>query len=271
MSEPRCATQPGSESEPSRPPRAALVAVSHGTSNPEGQRLVAQLVQQVSDSATARGLDDLVTLGHVDVQQPDVPNSLAALPESMPAVVVPVLLSAGFHVNVDLKRDTAELDQAVKVGGALGPDDRLVDLVLSRMDTAGVDAQHDALIFAAAGSSDHSAVRDCREMAARLQDRLGHPVQDAYLSFAEPAVKNAVVAARAQTEREGRGGRVVLLSYLLAPGYFQSMLERAEADLVTSPLLPAGSQKAPIELVEIVLDRFLAGLAELTSAPHAAR
>ncbi|GAA1149085.1 hypothetical protein GCM10009672_21660 [Nesterenkonia lutea] len=230
---------------------------------------MAQLVQQVSDAAAQRGLDHLVTLGHVDVQQPDVPNSLAALPESMPAVVVPVLLSAGFHVNVDLRRDTAGLDREVRISGALGPDDRLVELILQRMESAGVDAARDALVFAAAGSSDHSAVRDCREMASRLQARLGGPVQDAYLSFAEPSVPEAVASARAHTAQSG--GRVILLSYLLAPGYFQSMLERAGADLVTSPLLPVGSEHAPRELVEIVLDRFAAGLAELTPVSHAAR
>lgn len=244
---------------------AALLAISHGTSNPEGQRLVTQLADRVAEVAAQRGLEDLVRLGHVDVQQPDVPASLAALPQEMAAVVVPLLLSAGFHVNVDLKEDTADLDRPVTVGGALGPDDRLVDLLLSRIREAGVDTARDALIFAAAGSSDHSAVRDCQDMAARIQTRLRRPVQDAYLSFAEPAAKTAVAQARATTQ-----GRVVLISYLLAPGYFQKMLERSGADVVTSSLLPQDSTQAPDELVEIILDRFSAGLAELTPAAQAA-
>ncbi len=249
-----------------RPPRTALLAVSHGTSNPEGQRLVAQLVQQVRDAAAKRGLADLVRLGHVDVQQPDVPASLAALSEGMAAVVVPLLLSAGFHVNVDLKRDTAELNRPATISGALGPDDRLVELIIHRLEQAGVDLGRDELIFAAAGSSDSSAVRDCQEMAARIQARLDRPVQDAYLSFAKPSVKTAVAQARTTTQ-----GRVVLISYLLAPGYFQKLLERAGADVVTRSLLPQDSTQAPTELVEIILDRFAAGLAELTPTAHAAR
>ncbi|MCH8562849.1 cobalamin biosynthesis protein CbiX [Nesterenkonia sp. YGD6] len=245
---------------------AALLAVSHGTSDPEGQRLVAQLAQRVQEVAAARGCADPVRLGHVDVQQPDVPASLASLPEEMAVVVVPLLLSAGFHVNVDLREDTADLDRPVTVGGALGPDDRLVDLLLRRMVQAGVDSARDTLIFAAAGSSDSSAVRDCQDMAARLQARLGRPVQDAYLSFAEPSVKTEVAQAR-NTAR----GRVVLISYLLAPGYFQKLLERAGADVVTRSLLPQDSSQAPAELVEIILDRFAAGLADLTTASQAAR
>ncbi|MCH8560582.1 cobalamin biosynthesis protein CbiX [Nesterenkonia sp. LB17] len=245
---------------------AALLAVSHGTSDPEGQRLVAQLAQRVQEVAAARGCADPVRLGHVDVQQPDVPASLASLPEEMAVVVVPLLLSAGFHVNVDLREDTADLDRPVTVGGALGPDDRLVDLLLRRMVQAGVDSARDTLIFAAAGSSDSSAVRDCQDMAARLQARLGRPVQDAYLSFAEPSVKTTVAQARSTAR-----GRVVLISYLLAPGYFQKLLERAGADVVTRSLLPQDSSQAPAELVEIILDRFAAGLADLTTASQAAR
>ncbi|EXF26125.1 cobalamin biosynthesis protein CbiX [Nesterenkonia sp. AN1] len=248
------------------PTTAALLAISHGTSNPEGQRLVAQLADRVREVAAARGQEDLVRLGHVDVQQPDVPTSLAALPEELAAVVVPLLLSAGFHVNVDLREDTADLDRPVTVGGALGPDDRLVDLQLRRMQESGVDPVRDTLIFAAAGSSDSSAVRDCQDMAARLQTRLGHPVQDAYLSFAQPSVKTAVAQARETTQ-----GRVVLISYLLAPGYFQNLLQRAGADLVTSSLLPQGSTQAPEELVEIILDRFAAGLSALSPASPAVR
>lgn len=245
---------------------AALLAVSHGTSNPEGQRLVAQLAQRVGEVAAQRGCEGLVRLGHVDVQAPDVPASLAALPEAMAAVVVPLLLSAGFHVNVDLREATSDLDRPVTVGGALGPDDRLVDLLLCRMRQAGIDPTRDTLIFAAAGSSDSSAVRDCQDMAARVQARVGRPVRDAYLSFAEPSVETAVAQAREATD-----GRVVLVSYLLAPGYFQNLLERAGADVVTGPLLPQDSAQAPEELVEIILDRFAAGLTVLTTGSQAPR
>ena len=46
--------------------------------------------------------DVVVRLGHVDVQQPDVAASLDAIPEGTPVVIVPLLLSAGYHVRVDL-------------------------------------------------------------------------------------------------------------------------------------------------------------------------
>lgn len=251
----------------------ALLAISHGTSDPAGQQVVRRLGNAVASAASARGLADTTVLGHVDVQQPDVQAALDSLGEGRPAVIVPLLLSAGYHVRVDLRRDVEAAEQAgrgVTVADALGPDDRLVELLVRRLGQAGADPAEDAVILGVAGSSDAGAQRDCREMAARLSARLGVEVPAAFLSFSEPTVAEAVERVRAETP----GRRVVVASYLLAPGYFQGLMEQAEADVVTAPLLPAGSGRAdggsgegsggsrsgvPEELIEIILDRFTAG------------
>ncbi len=44
--------------------------------------------------------------------------------------------------------------------------------------------------------------------------------------------------------------RVVLVSYLLAPGFFQRRLEGCGADVVTAPLLPDA------RVVDVVLERY---------------
>jgi hypothetical protein len=51
----------------------------------------------------------------------------------------------------------------------------------------------------------------------------------------------------------------VVSSYLLAPGYFQSIVENAGADAVTEPLIASG-RPAPKLLVDIVCDRYSAAL-----------
>ena len=55
---------------------------------------------------------------------------------------------------------------------------------------------------------------------------------------------------------------MIVASYLLAPGYFQDLAERAGADVVTPPLLVA-DEPVPPELVEIVLERYDAAAAAL--------
>ncbi|MFC6356181.1 sirohydrochlorin chelatase [Luethyella okanaganae] len=226
----------------------ALVGISHGTSSPAGQAAVAGLMRAVSHNRP-----DLHTaLGHVDVQLPDVTQVLAELTPGRSAIVVPLLLSAGFHVHVDLGRAVrAEPSRRVALADALGPDDRLVDVLRYRLTQAGA-TDDDTLVLAAAGSSDARAVADCRAVAERLTEASGRVVTLGFLSAAKPRLEAAIAAART----EHPDSRVVASSYLLAPGYFQALAEKAGADVTTAPLL-VDTEPVPPGLVELVLDRYL--------------
>lgn len=224
---------------------AVLVAASHGTSDPAGQRAVAALVTAVA----ARAAEIDVREAFVDVQTPDVPTVLADhLDRSV--IVVPLLLSAGYHVRVDLARDAkAAANESVVVAGALGPDAGLVSILERRVGEIPL-APEDVLVLAAAGSSDQHAAEDCRRVAAALADRLGRPVEAAFISASQPELRSAVAAAR-----DAGATRVVVVTYLLAPGYFADLAAAAGGDLTTSPLLIDGGSVPP-ELVDIVIERY---------------
>ncbi|WP_194396940.1 sirohydrochlorin chelatase [Microbacterium atlanticum] len=221
----------------------ALLAISHGTSSPAGQAAVEALVE-----AVARRLPDtIVRLGHVDVQQPDVAASLDAMPAGTPVVIVPLLLSAGYHVRVDLIQQTAGRDR-VLIAPALGPDPRLVDALLARLSPLE-PAAADAVVLAVAGSSDDRANEDCREIGRMLGARLAREVAVGFLAAADPRVDVAVAAAGAD------GARVVVADYLLAPGYFHDLaVKLAGGAPVAAPLL--GDDEPPAALVELVLERY---------------
>ncbi|MGR0218583.1 sirohydrochlorin chelatase [Agromyces sp. ZXT2-6] len=237
-----------------RPP--ALVGISHGTSSPEGRRAVRGLHDAVAEAVVRRYPDaaPTVRLGHVDVEQPDVPATLGWLEPAESAVVVPLLLSAGYHVYVDLTEAVAEeTSRPVVLGGALGPDDRLATVLLRRLHEAGL-RDDDRIVLAVAGSSDRRAVADCREQAQLLAAAAGRDVAVGFLSAAEPRLPEAVATAR---EGIADGARVVVANYLLAPGYFDDLARAAGADVTAAPLL-VPDEPAPRELVGIVLDRYAA-------------
>lgn len=252
----------------------ALLGISHGTSSAEGQAVVAALAREVALLAAGREDIGETRLGHVDVQQPDITATLDTLPEGAPAVLVPLLLSAGYHVNVDMKKESAAAEESreVRIAAALGPDERLAEVLARRLRQAAPAGTgpaagdlvpgRDVIILGAAGSSDASAVRDVAETARLLSERLRVPVQDAYLSFAQPSVADAVAAARERSPE----ARIAVVSYLLAPGYFQDLLETKAAehgaDLVTESLLSMRDDREdiPEEIPRIVLDRFTAAL-----------
>ena len=232
-------------------PRPALVGISHGTSSPHGQRAIARLMNAVA----SRDAAILVRSGFVDVQQPTIPETLARIPHECRSVVVPLLLSAGYHVHVDLMEATRDLAPRVILANALGPDPRLTTILRRRLRDAGYRPD-DVVILAAAGSSDHRALEDCRSVCNRLAQELGREVQAAFLSAAEPSLPDAI--KRVRDTHPGR--RIVVSSYLLAPGYFHSLIERSEADVVTAPLLTADGA-IPAGLVELIHDRYHAALA----------
>lgn len=220
-----------------------LVLCSHGTRDPGGRATVGTLCARLREHRP--GLD--VRLAFVDVHPPDVADRVAALVASgHPVVVVPVLLSSGYHVQVDVARAVEPFAEAVSTG-PLGPHPLLADVLVDRLVEAG-GRPGDAVVLAAAGSSRPATRDDVDAMRALLQDRWLGPVRVGYGTIARPSVAEAVVAARA-----AGASRVLVASYLLAPGHFHAGLAGAGADAVSAPL------GADERVLEVILQRYDSG------------
>ncbi|MEV6849683.1 CbiX/SirB N-terminal domain-containing protein [Actinoplanes sp. NPDC051411] len=185
----------------------ALTAVAHGTRSPAGQAQIRDLVARVARERP--GLD--VRLCYADVQRPRVGELVHD------GVVVPLLLSAGHHVRVDIAEAVAGT-RAV-VAGPLGPDGVLLESLTRHLPAA------DAVVLAAAGSKD-PAWRDSVERAGA-----GLGAHIAYASGGDRKVADVVADLRRRGAR-----RVAIAAYLLADGLFYRTLRRAGADAVTPPL-----------------------------------
>ncbi len=221
-------------------PEPVLIACSHGTDDPVGRAVVSGILDGVREARP--GLD--VRAAFVDVQRPAVDEVVQeVVADGGEAVVVPLLLSAGYHVHVDIARAVAG-PRAV-AADALGPDARLVACLVDRLREAGVGPR-DAVVLAAAGSSDLRATCAVEVVAGELaRARPGAPVVAAYGSAATPRVPDAVTRLRSEGAE-----RVAVATYLLAPGWFHRRLLEAGADVVTAPLAPDA------RVVDVVLDRF---------------
>lgn len=231
-----------------------LIACAHGTRNVEGQAAIRQVMAEIE--ALRPGLT--VVEAYVDVQEPELSGVVASLPEGTPAVVVPLLLSTGYHVKVDIPKAIKSRPE-VSAAPPLGPDPRLAELLAARLRDSGL-GDDDGVLLAAAGSSLPDGSVDSEEQARQLAELLPNKVRVAYGASAEPNVPDGVAALRAELAEaeDGAAGRVVVSSYLLATGYFHDQLSKAGADVVTAPLLPS-----PV-LAEIALERYDAVVAAST-------
>jgi len=237
----------------------ALVAVSHGTSDPRGQGAIRRLVEGLSDRLP--GVE--VRQAFVDVEAPDLSTVLAEV--SGPVTVVPLLLGAGFHVHVDI---ATAVDARVAAGqptttaATLGPDPAITGLLLDRL--RGVDlAPDDTVVLAVAGSSDVRARLAADRAAAMLASGLRRRIRVGHLGGAGRPLEQVIAEAR----REGRG-RVVAASYLLAPGFFASRLAASSADVVTAPL--SSGVRLDDRLVDVAVRRYgsPAGLSQHASGRY---
>ena len=210
----------------------ALVLVAHGTRSSAGQAQVHAVASAVRRRAP--GLD--LRLAYADVQHPHVRDVAAAL--DGPAVVVPLLLTAGYHVRVDIAGAVAGRDAVATA--PLGNDPRLIAELAARIAAAG---PADAVVLAAAGSSDPRSIAEVQAVARALP---GDPVIG-YAAGPSPRVPDVVAGLRA-----AGAGRIVVGAYLLVDGVFHRGLGRAGADAVTAPLATS-----PV-VAEAVLDRYRA-------------
>lgn len=185
-----------------------------------------------------------VRVAFADVRQPDVTTVLNAVRWSWrQTVVVPAFLAAGYHVRTDVPAQVARSSRPeTVVSRPFGAAPVLLDALCDRLRQAGYRTG-DAVVLAAAGSSDRRALAEVDSVAEALAARLRTPVRVGYAATASPTVADAVARAR----RSGGGsGRVAVASWLLAPGLFQRRLAESGADVVATPL---GAHPAVVDLV----------------------
>jgi len=216
--------------------KPALLAVAHGSRSPAATDVINTLARQVRRLAPV--ID--VHVAFIEHAEPSLPAGLGAAGSN--PVIVPLLLSAGYHLTADIT-DAATVAGA-RVASPLGPDELLLTALTARLDEAGVPAGT-PVVLAAAGSSDPAGAADVRKQADLLAERLQVPVVGAFATAARPTVADAVARLREQT-----GQSIAVASYLLAPGHFQDLLHESGADWITEPL---GGHPA---LAGLVIDRY---------------
>lgn len=213
-----------------RPP---LVLAAHGSTDSRFAEVVEAIAVQVRAQRTE--LD--IRIGYLEHGPPGIAD---AVDET--SIVVPLLLTGGYHVHVDIPEQAA----GCVVAGAVGPDPLLATALLDRLREAGYDGSA-AVVMAAAGSRDGRAIDDARRMGTDLAALLGVEVTTAFVASGAPQLSKLHPD--------------VVASYLLAPGAFHDAVTAAGAAITSAPV---GAH--PV-LAELVLARYDAAQVPGRTAP----
>lgn len=236
--------------------RPVLVAVAHGTRDPAGPEVIAGLLDDVRRRLP--GVD--VITAWVELIEPGLDEVMSAI--GRPAVVVPLLLSSGYHVMTDIPAAAALSEAPVHVTAPLGPDRHLARAMTARVLESGA-MWGDAVVLAAAGSRDPAGLAEVEQAARLLRSQWGAPVTFAFVSAAGPDVPAAV-----EYLRETGAARVCVAPYLLAPGRFSRRVTDLASVAGATTVAPVlGGHRLVTDLIVVRYQQGLRAL-EATGAQH---
>ncbi len=240
----------------------ALVALAHGSRDPRSARTITSLVAEV------RGLrpDLRVEPAFLELSKPSFETVVDRLVRAGydEIVVVPLLLTQAYHAKVDVPRAVHAATERhpglrVRATGVLGLEPVFLEVLDRRLRTALREArvrELDALVLAAAGSSDQLANQAVARLARLWGSTHRLPTVAAYASASPPATGEAVRQFRAEGRRH-----IAVGSLFLAPGTLPD--RAAELALEAGAVAVSDPLGADPEVARTVLARYAVGAVEL--------
>ncbi|WP_141013148.1 sirohydrochlorin chelatase [Nocardioides sambongensis] len=240
----------------------ALVALAHGSRDSRSAATISALV----DEAKAQRPDLRIEKAFLELSKPGFQTVVDKLVRAGydEIVVVPLLLVEAFHARVDIPEMVAEATARhpglkIRTTGVLGLESCFLEVLDQRLRAALSEnrvRELDALVLAAAGSSDPLANQAVARLARVWGAHHKLPVSAAYATSAPPATGEAVRAFRAEGRRH-----IAVASLFLAPG---TLVDRA-AELAVEAGAVAVSEPlgAHPEVARILLARYAVGAVEL--------
>jgi len=240
----------------------ALVALAHGSRDPRSAKTIRAVVDQVRAMRPDLRIEPAF-LGHSRPSFDTVVDRLLRAGHDE-IVVVPLLLSEAYHATVDVPEAVAAASDRhpelrIRAARILGLEPVFLEVLDQRLRAALKQArvrELDALVLAAAGSSDPLANQAVARLARLWGNRHRLPTVAAFASAAPPATGEAVRAFRAEGRRH-----IAVGSLFLAPGTLPN--RAAELALEAGAVAVSEPLGADVEVARTVLARYAVGAVEL--------
>ncbi|WP_370247635.1 sirohydrochlorin chelatase [Nocardioides sp.] len=247
-------------------PAPALVALAHASRDPRTTSTITELVDQVKTQRPDLRVERAFVQHGAHRGKPDFQTVVDRLVKAghEEIVVVPLVMSEAFGAPSDIEGALAEAGARhpglrLQCTAILGMEACFLEVLDQRMREALQDArvrELDALVLAAAGSTDPLANQSVARLARLWGTHHRLPVTAAYAANTPPATGEAVRAFRAEGRRH-----IAVASLFLTPGELTDRAEElaleAGAIAVSKPL------GAHPEVARIVLARYAVGAVEL--------
>ena len=240
----------------------ALVALAHGSRDPRS----AQTVQALCAEVRSMRPDLRIEAAFLELSKPSFATVVDKLVRAGydEIVVVPLLLTEAYHATVDVPAAIAAAEAKhdhlkVRASSILGLESVFLEVLDRRLRSALKDArvrELDALVLAAAGSSNALANQAVARLARLWGAKHRLPTVAAFASAAPPATGEAVRQFRAEGRRH-----IAVGSMFLAPGTLPD--RAAELALEAGAVAVSAPLGADAEVARTILARYAVGAVEL--------
>lgn len=204
----------------------AVLYIGHGSrvrqGSEEARRFIETCMKRVSAS--------IQEICFLELAQPTISVGVRRCVErgATRIAVVPVLLFSAFHakrdIPLELKKAQKQYPHVVfDYGRPFGVDERIVDILMERIQDQNMSSKDAMVLLVGRGSSDPEPRKGLSAVAERLEDKYGFPrVDTCYLAATRPTFDEGLHQALNSQHR-----RVFIVPYLLFTGRLMNEMEAA--------------------------------------------
>lgn len=203
----------------------AVLYVSHGSRVEATKTEAMQFMQAVQDRVNA----PLQATCFLELAEPDISSGFETLVKqgATRVTVVPVLLMSAGHYYEDIPEELAKAREPfpeieVTYGRPLGVQERLVDVLIERVEATGAPVTKDThILLVGRGSRSPEIKAATRLIAKRVKKKLGvKSIDTCYLAAAKPTFEEGLTAAKAKKMQ------TIVIPYLWFTGLLVQSMEK---------------------------------------------
>ncbi|MEU4206618.1 sirohydrochlorin chelatase [Rothia terrae] len=240
-----------------------VIAVAHGTDSPDGRATIDAIRESLAQQLEAEDAGEFqVHEAYVDVQEPSLDAVAAKFSEEDEVIMVPLLLSTGYHTQVDMKKAAdASPARDVRIARALGPSAQLAKLQRTRLEEAGWDGSGQ-IVMAAAGSSRADGRQAVELQSEIFSTLLSQHAPHGFVASIDPKIADVVEEHSAE----------FVSTYLMGRGFFQGLLHKLDGAgkglIVAEPLVIPGDEDSASVVASVAKERVLEADASYRICSH---
>ncbi|MDX8044823.1 sirohydrochlorin chelatase [Gracilibacillus sp. S3-1-1] len=214
----------------------AVIYICHGSRLDEAKKESYALIDLVKKEVPVA----IQETCFLELQEPDLHATVQQVIKkgATKIYVMPILLLTAGHAKKDIptmikKEENNYPDVEFVYGRAIEVDERMIGVLVERVNQATNDIEEMEILLVGRGSSDLSAVHDTEELATLLRRHFpGNAIEKCFLAASEPKFEPLLQAKVAQ------GKSLLVLPYLL----FTGLLDKGIKEFIQSLALQTGQQ-----------------------------